>query len=78
MVSHSNAQQPPPVTTEALVRETIDRQPYAVGWVIRDLSELNLQAGQGVAVRERRSQGGLEKSLIAKKVVDAINTVLIA
>jgi len=47
-----------PPAPETIARETIDRQLLAAGWVVQDVSELNLAAGQGVAVREMQSQGG--------------------
>ncbi|MCF6313192.1 MAG: DEAD/DEAH box helicase family protein [Verrucomicrobiales bacterium] len=47
-----------PPAPETIARETIDRQLAAAGWVVQDVSELNLAAGQGVAVREMQSQGG--------------------
>jgi type I restriction enzyme R subunit len=37
---------------EARARVGIDRQLVACGWVVQDRSEMNLYAGQGVAVRE--------------------------
>jgi type I restriction enzyme R subunit len=39
-------------TPEAHARKNIDRQLDAAGWVVQDLSDLNLHAGPGVAVRE--------------------------
>ncbi|MEZ5324269.1 MAG: DEAD/DEAH box helicase family protein [Verrucomicrobiales bacterium] len=43
---------------EEQAREEIDRQLRAAGWVVQDVSTLNLSAARGVAVREVRSQGG--------------------
>lgn len=37
---------------EARARKEIDRQLVACGWLVQDRSEMNLYAGQGVAVRE--------------------------
>jgi len=39
-------------TPEAKARENIDAQLRACGWVIQNRDEMNLYAGQGVAVRE--------------------------
>jgi type I restriction enzyme R subunit len=40
------------LTREARARVEIDRQLVACGWVVQDRKDLNLYAGQGVAVRE--------------------------
>lgn len=40
------------LTAEARARVEIDRQLAACGWVVQDRTDLNLYAGQGVAVRE--------------------------
>jgi type I restriction enzyme R subunit len=40
------------LTAEARARVEIDRQLVACGWVVQDRKDLNLYAGQGVAVRE--------------------------
>ncbi|MEZ5727438.1 MAG: hypothetical protein R3E48_05080 [Burkholderiaceae bacterium] len=40
------------MTPEAKARERIDVKLKQAGWVIRDVKELNLAAGTGVAVRE--------------------------
>lgn len=40
------------LTAEARSRVEIDRQLEACGWVVQDRKDLNLYAGQGVAVRE--------------------------
>ena len=37
---------------EELARHEIDRQLEECGWVVQDRSEINLSAGQGVAIRE--------------------------
>ena len=39
-------------TPEQEAREHIDDALEAAGWVIQDRAEMNLSAGQGVAVRE--------------------------
>ena len=39
-------------TPEELARVEIDRQLEGSGWVIQDRDEINLSAGQGVAIRE--------------------------
>lgn len=41
-----------PLTAEQRARVLIDRQLSAAGWIVQNRSELNLFAGQGVAVRE--------------------------
>ncbi|MEJ7582686.1 MAG: DEAD/DEAH box helicase family protein, partial [Acidimicrobiales bacterium] len=40
------------LTAEARARVEIDRQLVACGWVVQDRRDMNLYAGQGVAVRE--------------------------
>jgi type I restriction enzyme, R subunit len=40
------------LTAEAKARVEIDRQLVACGWLVQDVKQLNLFAGQGVAVRE--------------------------
>ncbi|MDF3043644.1 MAG: type restriction protein res subunit, partial [Thermomicrobiales bacterium] len=40
------------VTPEAIARETIDAALTAAGWVVQNVSDSNLYAGKGVAVRE--------------------------
>ncbi|WP_411847433.1 DEAD/DEAH box helicase family protein [Roseibacillus persicicus] len=45
-------------TPESIARENIDAQLSAAGWTVQDLSQLNLSASRGVAIREVRSQGG--------------------
>lgn len=40
------------MTPEQKARESIDRKLIQAGWVVQDLKQLNLSAGQGVAVRE--------------------------
>ena len=40
------------LAAEARARVEIDRQLAACGWVVQDRAEMNLYAGQGVAVRE--------------------------
>ncbi len=47
-----------PTAPEQLARNTIDAQLAAAGWVVQDLSGLNLSAARGVAVREILSTGG--------------------
>lgn len=47
-----------PPTPEALARENIDRQLAAAGWQVQSIRDLNLYAGQGVAVREFRLESG--------------------
>ncbi|MCA3039060.1 MAG: DEAD/DEAH box helicase family protein [Rhodocyclaceae bacterium] len=46
------------MTPEAKAREQIDRKLIAAGWVLQDMSQLNLAAGQGVAVREYPTDTG--------------------
>lgn len=41
-----------PPRPEARAREQIDAALIAAGWVVQDYEDLNLAAGQGVAVRE--------------------------
>ena len=43
---------------EQTARTHIDAQLSAVGWNVQDISELNLAAGLGIAVRELQSMGG--------------------
>uniref|UniRef100_UPI002FC69943 DEAD/DEAH box helicase family protein n=1 Tax=Brevundimonas sp. TaxID=1871086 RepID=UPI002FC69943 len=45
-------------TPEAIARQNIDRKLEAAGWVIQGTKELNLGAGQGVAVREYPTDSG--------------------
>ena len=45
-------------TPEQLARQKIDQLLQAAGWVIQDMQELNLGAGQGVAVREFQTETG--------------------
>jgi type I restriction enzyme, R subunit len=40
------------ITPEAIARETIDATLTAAGWVLQNVSSMNLYAAQGVAVRE--------------------------
>lgn len=40
------------LTAEARARVEIDRQLVACGWLVQNRTEMNLYAGQGVAVRE--------------------------
>jgi type I restriction enzyme R subunit len=40
------------MTSEQQARVHIDAQLIEAGWVVQDMAELNLAAGQGVAVRE--------------------------
>ncbi|MFK5956404.1 MAG: DEAD/DEAH box helicase family protein [Planctomycetota bacterium] len=47
-----------PHTPEAEARKNIDQQLEAAGWSVQSLSELNLFASKGVAVREVQSKGG--------------------
>lgn len=42
----------PPTTPEAMARQEIDERLLASGWAIQSVSELDLSAGRGVAVRE--------------------------
>jgi len=46
------------LTPEAEARQKIDQQLEAAGWSVQSLSELNLFASKGVAVREVQSKGG--------------------
>ena len=46
------------MTPEAKAREHIDRQLSHAGWVVQDLSQLNLGAAAGVAVREYPTDTG--------------------
>ena len=43
---------PSPGDPERKAREQIDAALFAAGWVVQDRDEMNLSAGQGVAVRE--------------------------
>jgi type I restriction enzyme R subunit len=45
-------------TPEQQARETIDAQLSAAGWTVQSISDLNLSASRGVAVREMQSHGG--------------------
>jgi type I restriction enzyme R subunit len=47
-----------PDTPEQLARIQIDAQLSAAGWTVQNISELNLSASRGVAVREMQSHGG--------------------
>lgn len=47
-----------PNQPEPLARQSIDAQLTAAGWIVQNISEINLSASQGVAVREMQSQGG--------------------
>jgi type I restriction enzyme R subunit len=47
-----------PDTPEQLARIQIDAQLSAAGWTVQNISELNLHAARGVAVREMQSHGG--------------------
>jgi type I restriction enzyme R subunit len=40
------------MTPEAQARQLIDQKLEAAGWVVQDQKDLNLGAGQGIAVRE--------------------------
>ncbi len=44
--------------TEVQVRAEVDRLLWAAGWVVQDVSALNLFAADGVAVREERTASG--------------------
>lgn len=46
------------MTPEAKAREQIDSKLTAAGWVLQDMSQLNLAAGLGVAVREYPTDTG--------------------
>ena len=46
------------MTPEAQARQQIDAKLIAAGWVLQDLKQLNLGAGQGVAVREYPTDTG--------------------
>jgi type I restriction enzyme, R subunit len=39
-------------TPEAIARETIDGLLIAAGWTIQNYKQVNLGAGQGIAIRE--------------------------
>jgi type I restriction enzyme R subunit len=41
-----------PKTPEESAREQIDRMLKNAGWVVQDLSNVNIHANQGVAIRE--------------------------
>ncbi|WP_187326929.1 hypothetical protein [Martelella lutilitoris] len=43
---------------EQIARDTIDQQLAKSGWVVQDKSELNFNAGLGVAVREYQTEIG--------------------
>ena len=43
---------------EQIARDNIDRQLIACGWIIQSKSRINLNAGQGVAVREYQTNIG--------------------
>lgn len=45
---------PPHDTPEQRARRQIDATLVAAGWVVQDRADINLKAGQGVAVREFR------------------------
>ncbi len=47
-----------PDTPEQLARIQIDAQLSAAGWTVQNISDLNLSASRGVAVREIQSHGG--------------------
>ncbi len=47
-----------PLTPEDQARETIDRQLAQAGWVVQNVSALNLHAGRGVAVRNLQTEHG--------------------
>ncbi len=47
-----------PAQPEAQARKNIDEQLRLAGWEIQDLSEANLQAGRGVAIREFKMAKG--------------------
>jgi type I restriction enzyme R subunit len=49
---------PSPGAPERKARELIDAALLAAGWIVQDRDEMNLPAGQGVAVREFRLAGG--------------------
>lgn len=40
------------MTPEQVARQSIDRQLEACGWIVQDFKQMNLGAGQGIAVRE--------------------------
>ena len=40
------------LTPEDQARQNIDRQLTECGWILQDMSDMNIMAGQGVAVRE--------------------------
>lgn len=46
------------MTPEAKARQQIDRKLEQAGWVVQDMSQLNLSAGPGVAVREYPTDTG--------------------
>jgi type I restriction enzyme, R subunit len=46
------------MTPEAKARQSIDLKLEQAGWLIQDMKELNLGAGQGVAVREYPTDSG--------------------
>lgn len=45
-------------TPEQQAREVIDAQLAAAGWLVQSISDLNLSASRGVAIRELQSMGG--------------------
>ncbi len=47
-----------PSSTETDARAEIDQQLRLAGWTIQNISELNLAASSGVAIREIQSKGG--------------------
>lgn len=47
-----------PATPEQIVRQTIDANLRAAGWIVQDRAEANLHAGRGVAVREFKLEHG--------------------
>ena len=58
---------------EDLAREEIDRQLLESGWVIQDQDEINLSAGQGVAVRYLQMKYG--HSEIAEDLESALEQI---
>ena len=51
-------------TPEQAARVEIDRQLAAAGWLVQDMAELNLDAGQAIAVREFKLQAGFADYLL--------------
>jgi type I restriction enzyme R subunit len=41
-----------PLTPEEQARETIDEALHKAGWAVQDVSHVNVNAAQGVAIRE--------------------------